>query len=252
MKDTLGTRMKQHYENRICEQSLPRRTYSILRLDGKSFHTYTRNFTKPFDINLLHAFRHAALHLAQEAMGVRFAYLQSDEMSFLLTDFNKEGTEAWFNGNIQKIVSVSASIVTAKFNSYMEPFVKSKDIEKIKLAYFDSRIFTIPDPTEVENYFIWRQKDCIKNSVQSYARKFFSHKELLEKNTNIIKQMLFEIKNPWENLANDLKNGCIIKKEFPASEGTHPSWIANLDVPIFTQERSFLQNLIPKYDIKIN
>ncbi len=47
-----------------------------------------------------------------------------------------------------------------------------------ELAYFDSRVFTIPDKTEVYNYFIWRWKDCSRNSISMVAQSNFSHKEL--------------------------------------------------------------------------
>ena len=49
MKDDLGNRMKEFYENRT-KYKLPRRTNTIIRLDGKAFHTFTRGFEKPFDI----------------------------------------------------------------------------------------------------------------------------------------------------------------------------------------------------------
>jgi len=48
MKDTLGDRMKNYYEDRYRYQ-LSRRTYTLIRIDGKAFHTYTRGLAKPFD-----------------------------------------------------------------------------------------------------------------------------------------------------------------------------------------------------------
>lgn len=41
MKDSLGDRMKAQYEDRT-RVILPRRTYTLVRVDGKAFHTFTR------------------------------------------------------------------------------------------------------------------------------------------------------------------------------------------------------------------
>jgi len=48
MKDSLGDRMKSYYEDKT-RIYLPRRTYTIIRLDGRSFSKFTKRFKKPFD-----------------------------------------------------------------------------------------------------------------------------------------------------------------------------------------------------------
>ena len=144
----LATRMKENYEDRY-RFYLPRRSYAIIRIDGKSFHTFTRHCEKPYDAKLRCAMTETAIHLCQNIQGANFAYLQSDEISIILTDFTVKTTDAWFDYNIQKMCSVSASMATAYFNSmYKHP--------NGSLAYFDSRVFQIPDRVEVENYIIWR------------------------------------------------------------------------------------------------
>ena len=52
MKDNLGDRIKSYYEDRF-RYKLPRRTYTIIRIDGKAFHTYTRGLERPFDKGLM-------------------------------------------------------------------------------------------------------------------------------------------------------------------------------------------------------
>ena len=115
MNDELGNRMKDQYENRT-RYLIPRRTYTILRLDGKAFHTYTKGLNRPFDSSLIQDMNDAVIAMIGEIQGAVFAYTQSDEISVLLTDFEKESINAWFDGNIQKIASVSASMITAEFN----------------------------------------------------------------------------------------------------------------------------------------
>jgi tRNA(His) guanylyltransferase len=155
--DHIGFRMKDQYEDRT-RFSLPRRTYSIIRIDGKAFHTFTKGFERPYDTDLMDMMDTTARELCKSIQGAQFAYTQSDEISILLTDFDTIHTDAWFDGNIQKIVSISASIATAEFNYaldriYVDRVDKEKDLTKFRtnnglrigLALFDSRVFTIPD-----------------------------------------------------------------------------------------------------------
>ena len=224
VKDPLGMRMKEFYEDRT-RMSLPRRTFTVIRLDGKAFHTYTRGLQKPFDNDLSTDIDDAVCVLMQNIQGAKLAYCQSDEISIVVTDFDKIGTGAWFDGNIQKMVSVSSSILTAEFNknrilreltngTYEVGFSKDlaslKDLVGISMAYFDSRVFTIPELHEVYNYLIWRNKDCIRNSVSMVAQSVFSHKQLEGKSRVVQMEMLKDIGKNWEYHDDRNKYGRVI------------------------------------------
>lgn len=231
VKDSLGDRMKEQYEDRT-RIFLPRRTFTIIRVDGKSFHTFTRNCAKPYDEELNFAMDAVAVDLCREIQGAAFAYVQSDEVSVLVSDFITIKTDAWFNGNLQKIVSVSASVATAAFNS---AWVGSDE-----LALFDARAFTIPDPVEVENYFIWRQQDAVRNSIQGLGQSCFSQKELSGKSCDQIQEMLFtQCGINWNDIPVDQKRGRVADKI--ESEG----WKMDYAIPSFTAERNYLQYMIP-------
>ena len=201
-KDPLGTRMKEQYERRAATY-LPRRTFTIVRLDGKAFHTYTRGLDKPFDQQLMDDMSATTKYLCEEVEGAVFGYTQSDEISLLLTDFAQPKTEAFFNGAVQKIVSVTASLTTAFFNK----------LRPGKLAFFDSRVFTIPDPVEVANYFIWRQRDATRNSVSMAAQSVYSHKELHGKSTNEMQEMLFQKGINWNDYPVRFRRGTSIERQ---------------------------------------
>ena len=89
-------RMKENYENR-SKIFLTRRTPVIIRLDGKAFHTYTRGLDKPFDSGLINDMQDTAIYLCQNIQGAKCAYVQSDEISILVTDFDDINTQAWFD-----------------------------------------------------------------------------------------------------------------------------------------------------------
>src|SRR5208282_554642 len=113
-RDALGDRMKR-YED-ITRFKLPPRTYTILRVDGRAFHTWTRGLTKPYDADFMSCMDAAAIALCKEVAGARFAFVQSDEISLLATHFEDEGSQAWFDGNIQKWVSIASGIAGVAFN----------------------------------------------------------------------------------------------------------------------------------------
>ena len=232
-KDSLGDRMKTYYEDRT-RMFLPRKTYSIIRIDGKAFHSYTKGLDKPFDKKFVSDMDETAFFLCKNIQGAKFAFVQSDEISILLTDFDSITTDAWFDGNIQKIVSISSSMATAKFN----------ELRPGKLAMFDSRVFTIPSRVEVENYFIWRQQDTVRNSIQSVAYSLYSPKEVYGKNTSELQEMCFHKGVNWNDLDSKLKRGrIIIKNTFEKDNATRTVWSSS-ECPIFTQEKDFLFKLV--------
>jgi tRNA(His) guanylyltransferase len=241
-RDLLGERMKEQYEDRT-RYFLPRRTYTIIRVDGKAFHSYTARFERPFDNALILAMDRTAIVLCESLQGAKIGYVQSDEISIILTDFDAVGTEALFNGNLQKIVSVAASTATVAFNEAI-------GLDAPPTATFDARAFTIPDREEVMNYLVWRQKDASRNSIQAVAQSFYSPAELHGKNNASLHQMIFDKGTNWDSYVPRLKRGAaIIKMSLPSGcvvPAGNSNWVADANTPIFTQNRTYLQTRIPE------
>ena len=115
MFDAIGIRMKENYEN-ISKTKLTRRTPVVIRIDGKAFHTFTKNFQKPFDFILMESMKETTLKLCKNIQNAKLGYCQSDEISILLCDYDNLDTAAWFDNEVQKICSISASMATFYFN----------------------------------------------------------------------------------------------------------------------------------------
>ena len=197
---TLGNRMKENYEDpyRI---KLPKRMPVIIRLDGKAFHTLTRQcYTeKPFDNFFIGLMNRTALALMKDISGARVAYVQSDEISILINNYANFDTEAWFDNNLQKMVSVSAGIASSHFS-----------LMGGRSVTFDARAFVLPKE-EVNNYFIWRQQDWERNSLQMLARTLYSHRELHGKGKAELHEMCFQKGQNWNDLPVSYKRGrCIL------------------------------------------
>src|SRR5579872_6821289 len=222
--------MKQDYEDALRLQ-VPRRSYVVIRIDGRGFHTFTKHLERPYSRLLAGALDRAALALCQEMIGCRFAYGQSDEYSFLLTDFEKENAPLWFDGNVQKMVSVSASLFTAYFN---------RAFAGDKVAAFDSRVLVISQRPEVAKYFLWRQLDASANSMNMLASAHYSHAELAGKSNAEKHEMLFAKSVNWAKQAADFKRGRVVKRS-PEGEG----WETDLTIPVFNRDAAYLDGLIP-------
>lgn len=239
MSDALGDRMKK-YEKQ-SQITLPSRSYTLIRLDGKAFHTFTKNMVRPFDLRFIMVMNETATLLCKEISGVKFAYVQSDEITLLLTDFESLATEPWFGGNLQKIVSVSASIATCAFNRGSLSFNLPKHGAGTfaARAMFDSRAWSLSDPFEVDNVFRWRQQDATRNSIQMVGQSNFSHKQLQGKSCNEIQEMLWSVCGiNWNDYPASWKRGRIVRK-------VDGKWEVDNEIPVFTQEPDYLRSMIP-------
>jgi tRNA(His) guanylyltransferase len=226
-KDSLGDRMK-GYEN-VTRTFLTARTPCIIRIDGKAFHTLTKGLQKPFDEGFADAMLATTRDLCDEIQGAALAYWQSDEISILLIDYLRLTSQAWFDKNIQKMVSVSASIATASFNNWFQ-FPNTCSAK----ATFDSRVFTLPKE-EICNYKLWRQQDATRNSINSLGQFYFSHKQLMNKNTDQVQDMLFKEKGiNWNDLPTWQKRGACVLKD------ANGQWIIDKEIPIFSQNREYI------------
>ena len=278
-KDSLGDRMKTFYEN-IPKTHLTRRQPVIIRIDGKAFHTFTRGFERPFDNILIESMQETMKYLCENIQGCKMGYCQSDEISLLITDYENINTAAWFDYQVQKMCSIAASMATLAFNRvFSKVFYKwgnenlpdwdvggtNKPVDEklIKLcniyesasekgAMFDARCFSIPKE-EVCNYFLWRQNDCVRNSIQMVAQANFSHKQLQNKSCDELQEMLWQEKNiNWNDFEIVKKRGSCCTKTGKhtvvdmktGEQKDRLVWEIDEDIPIFTQDREYIERFV--------
>lgn len=180
--------------------------YFVIRLDGKAFHTFTGKLKKPFDSSLSEAMITTTKALCSHVQNIKIAYTQSDEISLILSDLDEEKTQLWFEGKVQKMVSVAASVATATFNrSFRHP-------EGV-LAFFDARVFRLETLEEVYEYLNWRRKDAYKNAVTLISLKHFSHKQIDKCHTDKKIEMIESKGDSVNNYHQGLLLGFIIEKE---------------------------------------
>ena len=249
-KDSLGSRMKR-YEKATGTQLIPRMP-TIIRVDGKAFHTFTRKINAENDpthatgpSHKFHRVMQSTAHgLAYYMQNTQFVYHQSDEISILLVDYQGLQSQQWFGGKVQKMASVSASMASAYFNvGWGFEFEPASTFPSA--AVFDSRVFQLPKE-EVANYFIWRQQDATRNSVQMLARKYFSHKETHKKNNSQLQDMLMlQHDINWNDQPTWTKRGACIIPDTPSDlKPFSTPWFDDNEIPIFTADRNYIEKFV--------
>lgn len=262
VNEDLGCRMKENYEMR-ARTYLTRRTPVAIRIDGKAFHTFTKNFQKPFDAIFMTAMQNTMKRLCENIQGCVFGYTQSDEITLILIDYQNLNSDAWFDYQVQKMCSVAASMATLYFN---QELVTSKAMYEMewqsslvpqsveeqknhmkylsdvtfaicKGATFDARCFNIPKE-EVTNLIYWRQLDAIRNSIQSCGQVKYSSRQLHGASCAVIKEMLHQDGYEWDKLPLYMQRGSACYK------GTD-SWVLDLNMPILKEiNREYVDKFI--------
>lgn len=218
----------------------------ICRVDGKAFHSFTRGLERPYDGRFNACMWEAAKYLCEQVQGAKIAYVQSDEISVLLVDYQNIKTQPWFEYELQKMCSVAAGMASAAF---MAAFVRAfpERAEATlggRLPAFDARLWNLPKE-EVCNYFIWRQQDATRNSIQALAQAHFSHRELHLKDQREMQEMLFSKGINWNDCPVKQKRGaCVIREAFFVDGEEGPvqrhRWEPDLEIPVFTQDRGYI------------
>lgn len=204
MKD-LASRMKRYEQP--SQNFLTGRVPVIIRVDGRSFHKFLSHdmwWDRPYDERFMGIMNAVAWELYTQVDGSKLVYCQSDEISLVITDYDTVHTQSWFNYNLNKLTSITASVATAKF---AEELVYSG--WRSNFPNFDSRAFNVPE-SDVQNYFLWRQKDWCRNSLSMLARTIFTQKELHGKKFAEVIKMCADKGKDWRELSSHLKYGRVI------------------------------------------
>lgn len=279
-KTAIGDRMKR-YEKAARIYMTPRMPM-IIRVDGRAFHTYTKRLQHgakelgPWNPVVRDAMTDTARALMREITGAKIAYIQSDEISVLVTDYDKLSSEPWFGKNTQKVCSVSASVATMAFNNNIRQYVDLGLPPEMfpTTATFDSRAFCVPRE-DVTNYFVWRQRDAEKNSISMLAQHYFSHRQLHGKSGGDKQDMLMrEHGVNWNDIdvwrkrgwcverkvvtmtvaELESQGGALLKEDHvevdPDTEVTRADVDPDWEIPIFTKDRGYIERFVD-VDLKL-
>ena len=262
---------KQEYFRGLTDYKLTPNSYAIVMLDGKNFSKLIKkNYKLPFDARFMYYMDETAKYLLQNIQGAKFAYVQSDEISILITDFDTPETDACFGYRLCKMQSIFAAMAAAKFNQLVTVDLLnekegiyddttlgsvSKDVAEMNLAAFDCKAWSVPSYNDAFGWFLYRQHDCTRNSKQQAAQTYLSHKQLLNLSADEqIAKLAKEKGVDWNQYTNGEKYGRIIYRVSAIYtrnvNGEESSFIRNTWTAIgsepFDDENNIIRNLIPE------
>ena len=220
---TLKERMK--YLQWLRDYKLDKDSYILCHIDGRAFSKMIKKrFKLPFDDEFMQMMDETAAFVCENVQGAKLAYVQSDEISIVITSFKYEGNELlnsspFFDYRLCKLQSIIASLATAKFNQLYTLWMINEDSDKsirqqineIPLIQFDCKCWDVNTYDDMFAWFKFRQNDCIRNSKQQFAQSYCSHKDLLNKNSDEqVEYCNLKTGNDWNTLNGKYKYGRLV------------------------------------------
>lgn len=225
-RDSLGDRCKLYERLSAGPESVPPHAPMIARMDGRCFSTWTRGLPARY-APLQQLFDNVTIELVHRT-GACFAHTYSDEITLVWSP-RRQASDHFMGGKPMKLASTLSSMTTALFRQHLEDYLPTMwfDAQHQRLATFDARVFSVPNESEARNVVLWRVQDAARNSLQGFAREFFSHKELQGKNSSDMHEMLREKGHNWALLPDrDREGGFLVRVRdrgaVPAPEGISP------------------------------
>ncbi len=147
--------MMRKYEESLDQTIVPD-VHIVARLDGRGFTRLTKEdmkFEAPFDVHFREYMVETVRHLMNCGFNIVYGYTQSDEISLL---FHRDDNT--FGRNTRKINSILAGEASAWMSLALN-----------NLAVFDCRVVPLPNLDRVIDYFLWRQEDAHRNSLNAHC-----------------------------------------------------------------------------------
>ncbi len=208
MNDGLGDRMKE-YERAEAGRRLMPLLPAIARLDGRAFHSFVRALERPYDKRLSDLMLDTATFLVR-ATNALIGYTQSDEITLAWVQ-EEYDSQVFFDGRVQKMVSMLSALCSAHFNRRLPAFLPAEFADR--LPVFDARVWNVPTLEEAANTFLWRELDATKNSISMAARAYYDHAELHDKSGAEMQELLWKRGVNWNDYPAFFKRGTFIRRQ---------------------------------------
>jgi len=180
----------------------------LARLDGRAFHTFTRDLRRPYEPAMSRCMIETARHLVEQ-MTALVGYTQSDEITLAWYEQSQSPSEYLFDGRFQKLASVLAGLASARFAQLVARELPAK---AEAVPHFDCRVWQVPSVADAADVFVWREDDATKNSVTMAAGAYYSDRELHGKDSSTKQELLFAKGVNWNDYPDFFKRGTYLAR----------------------------------------
>jgi tRNA(His) 5'-end guanylyltransferase len=205
--DGLGDRCKQ-FEQAEAGRRAMRGLPLLARLDGRAFHTFTRDMRRPYEPAMSRAMIETTRFLVGDATA-RVGYTQSDEITLAWYEPSQSVTEYAFDGRYQKLASVLAGMASVKFSQLIARDLPAK---ADTVPHFDCRVWQVPTLADAADVFVWREDDATKNSITMAAGAYYSEPELHGKDAAAKHDLLHARGVNWNDFPAFFKRGSYLQR----------------------------------------
>lgn len=205
--DEFGNRIKL-YEGMEAGRRVMPLLPVIARLDGRAFHTFARGLERPYDTRMSTLMSETTKYLVQETNAC-VGYTQSDEISLVWYSDDIK-SQIFFDGRIQKMVSILAAMTSTEFQRLLPEYLPEKVSAR---PVFDCRVWNVPNRVEGANTILWREQDATRNSILMAAHCHIGHKKAQNKNTKVLQDMLHEQGINWNNYPVFFRRGIFFQRK---------------------------------------
>jgi tRNA(His) 5'-end guanylyltransferase len=200
------------YEQRDADSRFMPLLPIIARVDGRSFHTFTRGMTRPYDADFSKCMIETTRLMVKETHA-RMGYTQSDEITLAWYSDDIKSS-VWFDGRVSKMTSQLGALATLLFFIQVQKWDAEKGTNYAsRLPTFDARAWQVPNLTEGMNAFQWREWDATKNSISMAAASMFSNKQVFKKNGSEMQEMMFQKGVNWNDYPTFFKRGTYVQRK---------------------------------------
>lgn len=234
----------------LSDYKLLPRVPLIIYINGRSFSKATELLDKPHCNKLSECLLSTTLRLCNEVDGAIFAYQFNDEIILIVRNDQNTDTAPWHDNKLQSICSATSSIATLHFNNC----AKAIELNLVGEPIFRSHVFVVPNILEAINTLIYKQQQNFYSSMQfacfyELLKKYDKHhiKEMLnglsvdEKNDILYQECEIDFNSYHSSFR---RGSACYKVPKIIKDGTMKNkWFINSDLPIFTQNQSFLSNI---------
>jgi tRNA(His) 5'-end guanylyltransferase len=236
------------------DSKLTRRLPIIIKSSIRNYKKIIQNMEQPYSFEFIKLLSQSTFYTLSDIPDAIFAYLFNDEIIIILRN-DLDNQEPWCNNCYQTISSTISSLLSVGFLkvSYAEDFLTNGDL------VFKSKAFILPSLAEAVNYLIWKQSNCIKNSINDIVNYELINKLGKHKVNEIIINSSFEEKidllfeycdiNFRDNYPSSFLNGVGLYK-IPTILNTadglinKKKWFIDYDMPEFIKRKDFILNII--------
>lgn len=227
----------------------------IIQINGRNFSRLTKKLSRPYCKTLLNILSNTLYQSILEIEGAVFGFQYSDDFIFVLKNDRNPEDQPWYQNCIQKIASVSSSIISVNFLKN----VLASNIELDGDPIFESDVFAVPSIGEAINHLILKQKLCINDAIYRAAQAEFTNQYGKDKAIKLLhgKKIPEKLDLLYSNCEIDYQKyypseyrlGIAVYKipmiiRTKDEDISRKKWVLDFDIPDFLSDRNFLTNII--------